>query len=222
MKQNAIREFNVWLVCLMVGVSVLATELVVKARRPSAELIIPVATEIYAESFADDLAGNNVLPEEVVASLLVDSVIQIESGGRAGIVGGKGERGLMQIKEGTWRDTTRRIFGRPVSFDQAFRPDVNRTVGTAYLAHLHQFILANRDQWQADERSLLLACYNAGPQRVAKAGFDLNRLPSSTRDYVQRASALHNVYLNHHAIKLAPGPTRGGMQIVQVLPAQGS
>lgn len=218
MRQNAIREFKVWLVCSLAGASVIATEVVVKATRPTASPVLPAISHVTSGT----VDYVEPIPESLVALLLVDSVVQIESGGRPHIVGGKGERGLMQIKEGTWRDTTRKLYGKSISFDQAFDPDMNRLVGTAYLAHLHTFLQSNRDLWQADERSLLLACYNAGPRRVAKAGFNISKLPASTRDYVQRAEALHDVFLQDHAIKLTPGPGRGGMQIVQVQPSQES
>ncbi|HMP89214.1 MAG TPA: lytic transglycosylase domain-containing protein [Kiritimatiellia bacterium] len=223
MRQNAIREFKLWLVFMLAGSAVLAAELSVKSRRPAIPDTISYA---HSTSFDKSIHSSEVyfeaLPEALVTSLLVESVVQIESGGRPEIVGGKGERGLMQIKEGTWRDTTKRLYGRSISFDRAFDPELNRQVGTAYLAYLHDFIQSHRDEWQADERALLLACYNAGPRRVANAKFDISKLPASTRDYVQRAQALHDWYLNDHAIKLAPGRGRGGMQIVQTLPSQGT
>jgi hypothetical protein len=68
-------------------------------------------------------------------------------------------------------------------------------VGEAYLDSLDAFLDRYRGQWRADRRSLLLACYNAGPARVRRAGFDLAGLPASTRDYVRRAGALHDVLL---------------------------
>lgn len=215
MRQSAINEFKLWTLFLATGVAILATELAVRATRPSHP---PPSLDIQ---MADQLAGTSVstpapsLPEEIVANLLVESVVLIESGGRAHTVGSKGERGLMQIMEATWRATTREHFGREISFRRAFEPELNRQVGTAYLAKLHQFIQDNRDRWQSDERSLLLACYNAGPQRVAKAGFNLRKLPASTQDYVKRASALHDSFLEKHEMKLAPGQGRGVMQIVE-------
>ena len=109
---------------------------------------------------------------------------------------------MMQIKADTWKDTTRRLYGRDIPFHRAFDPDTNRAVGTAYLAHLHQFLQSNRAKWKSDERALLLACYNAGPARVAKAGFNIRRLPASTRDYIVRASALHDDMLRRHALSL--------------------
>jgi hypothetical protein len=132
-----------------------------------------------------------------VTDLLVDAIIQVESGGRPRKVGTSGERGIMQIKRDTWRHVTRRICGKPVSFDLAFDAWLNQRVGRAYLAELQVFLAANRRHWRADERSLLLACYNAGPTRVLKANFDVRRLPASTRSYVERASALHEWYLEN-------------------------
>lgn len=224
MKKNAIKEFKVWSVFMAVGVTVLATEVGVKAHRmdlPKASSVSAVATS-YEVAPLVARAAPTVLPEELVADLLVNSVVQIESSGNPRTVGSKGERGLMQIMRTTWRDTTRSMYGKALSFDRAFDPDLNRHVGTAYLATLHSFLQANKDKWQADERSLLLACYNAGPQRVAAAGFSLRRLPRSTQDYVTRASALHDAQLQEHAMKLEKGPGKGVMQIVQLDPTRRS
>ena len=51
-----------------------------------------------------------ILDAEQNAARLVDAIIQIESNGDATKVGRHGERGLMQIKAGTWRDMTTRLF----------------------------------------------------------------------------------------------------------------
>ena len=101
----------------------------------------------------------------------------------------------MQIKHATWKQVTRSLFGHTLPFDQAFDPEVNRRVGKAYLAKLHIFLKVNKGRWRSDERSLLLACYNAGPARVTEAGFYTEDLPSSTRSYVERATAMHEYYL---------------------------
>jgi transglycosylase-like protein with SLT domain len=132
------------------------------------------------------------LTVEENAAHLVDAIIQIESGGRTRMVGRQGERGLMQIRAGTWRDMTTRLFGSPLPFDQAFDPALNRRVGTAYLAWLQRGLLPRQAEWKTDERSLLLAAYNAGPGRLRKSRFNLAGMPRQTRDYVARASALHD------------------------------
>lgn len=136
----------------------------------------------------------------LVARLLVDSVTAVESAGNPRMVGRHGERGLMQIKAGAWGDVTRRLFGKRVSFDRAFEGKLNQQVGQAYLADLQRFLARHQKAWKADERSLLLACYNAGPERVKRSGFDLRRLPAHTQDYVKRASALHDALLADHQV----------------------
>ncbi len=108
----------------------------------------------------------------------------------------------MQIKRTTWRSVTRRLFGKALPFDQAFNRDLNRRVGKAYLAEIHEFLLQNRKLWRSDERSLLLACYNAGPTRVLEAHFDTRRMPASTRSYIERATALHEFYLAEDAARV--------------------
>jgi hypothetical protein len=136
---------------------------------------------------------------EHTATVLVDAIIQIESNGDPRKVGRHGERGLMQIKAGTWRDMTTRLFGRPLPFDRAFDPALNRRVGTAYLAFLQEQLLARKTEWKSDERALLLAAYNAGPGRLRKCGFCMTGMPRQTRDYVARATALHDAFLKDMA-----------------------
>ena len=71
-----------------------------------------------------------------ISERLVDAIIAVESQGDPRCVGRAGERGLMQIKRETWREMTRELFGRALSFQQAFDPAINRRVGRAYLARL--------------------------------------------------------------------------------------
>jgi hypothetical protein len=130
---------------------------------------------------------------------LVDAIIQIESHGNPNMVGSVGERGLMQIRESTWREVTRKHYGVAITFDRAFEPGLNRQVGSLYLGDLQSFLYQNRTKWRSDLRSLLLASYNAGPERVRKAGFQMKRLPKSVQSYAERGSALHDWYLSEDA-----------------------
>ena len=180
----SIRSAVVWVGFLLLPLGGIAVH-------PHASL--PMLPELPAEQ------PQAVLNAEQNATRLVDAIIQIESNGNPSKVGRHGERGLMQIKAGTWRDMTIRLFGKPLSFDQAFDPVLNRRIGTAYLAFLQEQILPRQHEWRADERTLLLAAYNAGPSRLAKSRFDLALMPSQTQDYVERASALHDAYLDQMA-----------------------
>lgn len=175
-----------------------------------AALLLPMGVGAIRATRTPALAGFSApAPAEAVgaeqnAVRLVDAIVQIESNGNPRMVGRHGERGLMQIQAGTWRDMTARLFGRPLPFDQAFDPDLNRRVGTAYLAFLQERILPRQAEWKSDERALLLAAYNAGPGRLRVAGFDVDRMPSQTRDYVERASALHDTYVQAFADAFRP------------------
>lgn len=132
------------------------------------------------------------LSQDLLGDLLVEAIIEIESGGHPRRVGAAGERGLMQIMPETWADMTRQVYGHEISFDRAFDPELNRRIGRHYLAFIQRFLRENEPRWRADERSLLLACYNGGLGRVEQAGFDLRKLPASVQDYARRGSALHN------------------------------
>lgn len=131
--------------------------------------------------------------------LFLEAIVQIESAGDPRCVGQAGERGLMQLKRGTWKEAAASAFTDPPSFEKAFDPAINRRVGQAYLAQLQSFLHDNHAEWNADMRSLLAACYNAGPSRVEAAGFSLDRLPSGTQSYVDRVTALHDYYLANPA-----------------------
>ena len=156
--------------------------------------VVPLEPE-ESESIAQDDAVDPLR----VTELLVDAIIQVESGGNPKCVGRAGERGLMQIKRLTWKQMSRELFGSVIGFDYAFNPVINRKVGKAYLAHLHEMLIRYRSHWRSDERALLLAAYNAGPERVIQAGFDIRNLPQSTRVYIECATALHDYYLAEDA-----------------------
>ena len=144
----------------------------------------PVAAESQAGQPETTVFASLDLPR------LVGALVQVESQGDSDMVGKHGERGLMQLKAGTWEEVTTRLYGRAIPFRRAFEPELNLSVGTAYLMKLREFLADHRDEWQADERSLLCACYNCGPTRVCSAGFALDGLPQHTQDYVERALAL--------------------------------
>lgn len=197
------QQLRLWPLAAGLALVALAAQLsiIVRASMISTQEIPAAAPAPSADRPGDDAAVasdeellKDLAPREV-SEFLIDAIVQVESGGKTRCVGQAGERGLMQIKAGTWKEVTRRLFGRAVTFDRAFDPETNRRVGRRYLADVHTFLLGRRGQWRSDERSLLLACYNAGPSRALKSGFDLRRMPAQTRDYVARVTALHDVYL---------------------------
>ncbi len=69
-------------------------------------------------------------PRESLAGR-INRVIQVESRGDPNATGGAGERGLMQILPGAWRDGTRHL-GVDWPFDDAWDPIKNIIIGTGY------------------------------------------------------------------------------------------
>lgn len=180
-----------WAVLMVLGAVTLLAQLALAGWRSARSSDTEIADhQILAWSLEA-----KALPTWASEDCLVEAVIQVESGGNPRKVGKAGERGLMQIKAETWREVTKRLYGRSIPFDRAFEPELNRTVGRAYLEELRGFLARNSAKWKTDERSLLLACYNAGPTRVQLGGFNPARWPAFTRDYVQRVTALNEHYL---------------------------
>ena len=138
-----------------------------------------------------------------ICERLVDALVEVESAGQPRRVGRQGERGLMQVKAATWAEVTAKLYGKRIPFERAFEPELNRRVGLAYLRQLRTFLAGHRERWRTDERTLLLACYNAGPERVREAGFCVTRLPATTRDYITRAGALHDALRREAAVAVA-------------------
>lgn len=109
-------------------------------------------------------------------SLLVASIIEVESGFRADAISPRGAVGLMQIMP----------FGLSEDqHEQLFAPDNNIDTGARYLRWL-------LDRYQGD-LILALAAYNAGPGAVMRFG----GVPPyrETQAYVEKVLA---VYVEHH------------------------
>jgi soluble lytic murein transglycosylase-like protein len=185
---------------MLLGLMMLSAQLFILSSRQAA-----AADYVSYQAGAEEpevSSGAAFIDPKRVADFLVVAVVQIESDGKARKVGRAGERGLMQIKRSTWQHVTKTLYGHALPFDQAFDPVINRRVGRAYLAELQTFLQANKGKWKSDERSLLLACYNAGPSCVMAAGFNVKRVPATTRSYVERATALHEYYLAGAAARI--------------------
>lgn len=108
-----------------------------------------------------------------------------------------GARGLMQLMPGTARQTAERL-GMDVSVSDLYRPSVNITLGSHYLAEMLDTFGGNR--------ALAAAAYNAGPNRVKQwlRRSEGNPLPldqwidtipyAETRRYVRNVLAYSVIY----------------------------
>lgn len=132
------------------------------------------------------------LEQKIVTELLIEAMILVESGGNPASIGRAGERGLLQLKSDSWEMATRKVFGRPVSFERAFEPELNRAVAKAFLGIIQEELHLGHSFWKADERTLILGAYNAGTARTVESGYDISGLPETTRQYISLVEALHD------------------------------
>ncbi len=108
-------------------------------------------------------------------SLLLASIVEVESGFAPQAASHRGATGLMQLMPAT---------AGPVS-DQLYEPEINLDAGARYLRHLLK-------RFEGD-LELALAAYNAGPGNVERYG----GVPpfSETRNYVDKVL---EIYVDHH------------------------
>ncbi|MPL77058.1 Membrane-bound lytic murein transglycosylase C [bioreactor metagenome] len=111
---------------------------------------------------------NRASRAEGISGQVVAAVIQAESSFQPRALSRSGAYGLMQVIPSTWRQVNNQIkacTGRHAgdcTSDCYFNPEINITIGTAYLGQLYKSY--NGDMVRA------LAAYNAGPGEVSRYG----------------------------------------------------
>lgn len=125
---------------------------------------------------------NRCARAEGISAQVVAAVIQAESSFQPRAVSSTGAQGLMQIIPSTWRQVNNEIkacagrHGGECTSDCYYNPELNITIGTAYLGRLYRSY--NGDMVKA------LAAYNAGPGEVKR----FNGVPPfrETNSYIER------------------------------------
>jgi soluble lytic murein transglycosylase-like protein len=145
--------------------------------------VVPPAAQPSARRFSD-LVDQAAQASEV-DPLLVDSIIQVESGYNPYAISPKGAEGLMQLTP-----ATARMLGVGNSFD----PQQNIEAGVKYLKYLQSVYKDDR---------LALAAYNAGPAAVEK--FKWIPPYPETRTYVDRVAKRYGE-ARQAAAEQAPAP----------------
>ncbi len=116
---------------------------------------------------------------------LVPAIIEVESGGNPNAISPQGAVGLMQITPivvAEYQQVEGRIIKGPLYDSQ-----VNIEYGDWYLRRLKDHYL--KDHYTIER---LLAAYNGGPTRLKKVGYNINRMPKETRDYVRKVMKIYS------------------------------
>jgi hypothetical protein len=144
-------------------------------------------TNVNPEVRAKPVSGAAAVP---TINPLARAVEQVESGGKADAVSGKGAIGLMQVMPETAREIAAEIDPDAAGLEDADLkaylkdPEVSRKYGTHYLEKM----LA---QYGGDKEAALIA-YNGGPSRAdawLKAGRDDKVIPKESADYYKKVLA---------------------------------
>ncbi len=167
----------------------------------------------------DDLAlrfplEHQVLVEEKSAETDLDkswifAVIRQESAFSSDAHSPAGARGLMQLMPATARFIARKEKLQAPALAQLIRPELNITLGTAYLSHVYQQL--------GEHQVLATAAYNAGPNNVLKwlpesvlpADIWVELIPfNETRRYTERVLSYAAIYDQRQNLPLQRLSTR--------------
>jgi soluble lytic murein transglycosylase-like protein len=109
---------------------------------------------------------------------LIKAVVKAESDFNPNAVSNKGAQGLMQLMPGT---------ARLMNVDNPFDPDENIKGGTKYLKQLDDTFQGNLE--------LVLAAYNAGPQKVIQHNMTVPPI-EETKSFIKRVKFYYNKLRN--------------------------
>lgn len=120
----------------------------------------------------------------------IDKLIDKESTNNPHAESNKGARGLMQIMEPTWKETTKELYGTEITYDKAFDPKTNKEVGLAYLTKLDNILSERLEEYSQmtvkEKQKKIAAAYNGGITRLLEYKGDISKMPFETRDYVSK------------------------------------
>ncbi len=137
------------------------------ATQEGSDLKALASKNAYDEIIRQHSEANGIDPR------LVKAVMIVESNGNPRAVSNKGAQGLMQIMPDT---------AQSLELRNPFDPNENIQAGTRYLRWLYELFSGNLE--------LVLAAYNAGPQRVMQHNMAIPPI-TETISYVKRVKAYY-------------------------------
>lgn len=129
-------------------------------------LIIPLLAGIFS-----------LLPPDFPNESFLDRVAEVESSNDPRAVSPVGARGLFQFMEPTWGDHS------DLPFDKAFDPVESRKVARKYFKWIAKTL---KSYGRCPNEKDILACYNWGIGNYRKSGYDLNKVPNETAQYIEK------------------------------------
>lgn len=168
---------------------------------PDSESSVLIFEKSKANFKVGEVEQDNSKPEEkrdcaLLSRSYINAIIRIESAGNPRAESHVGARGLMQIMPETWKEESRKLYGEPLDFEKAFDPEINRKVGEFYLNTIRNYLSKRIKGWEnldvSDKQDLIAAAYNGGMGRVVRNMGDISKMPSETRNYVEKFDRLRS------------------------------
>jgi len=127
--------------------------------------------------------------KEPINEVFLSNLIFRESTNNPRAVSKVGARGLMQIMGPTWKEVTKELYGKEISYDLAFNPEINKKVGIAYLEKLDNILSTNLEGYVnmdiEDKQRKIAGAYNGGITRLLRNEGEISLMPKETREYVK-------------------------------------
>ena len=134
-------------------------------------LLLLLCISLYTTSIFADEIENSLLP----------CIIEIESGGNQNAISPAGAIGLCQITPIVLAEYNQ-ICKDDLTTKDLFYPDINKKICIFYLRRLKDHYIP-KDKFSIE---LLLACYNAGPTKMKKLNWDIQKAPLETKNYIKK------------------------------------
>ena len=133
--------------------------------------------------------------EDPITQEFIDYNIEIESHGDANKDSPAGARGLMQIMPARWADQTKKLYGKVLSFDQAYDSEINKKVGIAILREDRDYLSKKIPGWRnmsiERQQDLIAAAYNGGAHMLVAEG-SIYSMAQETISHVEKLRKLRN------------------------------
>ena len=132
-----------------------------------------------------NLVYQNIRPPKEISKELFLKLIQKESSFNIYAHHKKSNaRGLTQIREETWKTLEKKV-----SYKKGvYNPEKNLEVSLKFMKWLKNYNKKFNPKWDSldlkEKQSYILASYNWGPGNLKKASWNLNKIPSETKDYI--------------------------------------
>jgi soluble lytic murein transglycosylase-like protein len=153
------------------------------------DVSIPTTTNIKYETkniikYIDNIILQELKPTKLITKSFIKKIISIESGYDSTKVGTSGERGLMQIMEGTYNTFSNE------SFNNAFNVRTNIRTGIKLLKWIEQTLSRDHPEWEilskTDKLKMIGAAYNGGYTLLSKNNYEIELMKPHTIKYVQK------------------------------------